>query len=132
RRSPFTCPECGGTLWEFSETGFPRFRCHVGHAYSMRSLVADQSQRVEATLWAALRNLHESEKLARRLAEQAEQRGNMQSAIYHREAAEGHHAHTDVLRDILARAVPEQHASEQQEAPEQQEPKRKKRVSGKD
>src|SRR5205085_8812746 len=57
--TPFTCPECGGTLWEHDENGFLRFKCHVGHAYSPESLEAGQSQTVEMALWAALRNLQE-------------------------------------------------------------------------
>ena len=31
-RSAFTCPDCGGTMWEIDEGNLVRFRCHVGHA----------------------------------------------------------------------------------------------------
>ena len=34
--STFTCPECHGVLLQLKEAGRVRFRCHTGHAYSMR------------------------------------------------------------------------------------------------
>src|SRR5581483_1706827 len=33
-RSVFSCPECGGALWQVDEAELVRFRCHVGHAYN--------------------------------------------------------------------------------------------------
>jgi two-component system chemotaxis response regulator CheB len=63
-----TCPECGGALWEHDEEGLLRFKCHVGHAYSVESLEVSQSQSLEAALWAALRSLQERADLFRRLA----------------------------------------------------------------
>ena len=93
RRTPFTCPECGGALWELSDTGTPRFRCHVGHAYSMHTFASQQSTRVEAALWAAVRSLEEHERLARRLAAEAARSGNRRSEIFHSERATESAAH---------------------------------------
>jgi two-component system chemotaxis response regulator CheB len=56
-RTSLTCPECGGTMWQLDDAAAPRYRCHVGHAYSLLALATDQSMRVEAALWAALRAL---------------------------------------------------------------------------
>jgi two-component system chemotaxis response regulator CheB len=113
-RTPFTCPECGGVLWELSDTGNPRFRCHVGHAYSMVTFEAEQAVRVEAALWAALRVLEENERLARRLADAAAERGNKRSQTYHDETAKSSAQHAVVLRDMLeqpplSEAAPEEH-----------------------
>lgn len=66
-----TCPECGGALWEHDEEGLLRFKCHVGHAYSADSLEVNQSQSLEAALWAALRSLQERANLFRRLSRRA-------------------------------------------------------------
>jgi two-component system chemotaxis response regulator CheB len=96
-RSSLTCPECGGALWELHEAG-PRFRCHVGHAYSMRSIMAAQVERVEAALWASLRSLEESEALARRLRHGATGRGHRTFAQQCLKRAEEDQAHADVLR----------------------------------
>ena len=116
RRTPFTCPECGGAMWELDDARTPRFRCHVGHAYSIHSFASEQSTRVEATLWAALRSLEENEHLARRLAERAGSHGNQRSERYHIESAMESAAHADVLRSMLAGLRPTAGTSGTEEA----------------
>ncbi len=78
--SPFVCPECGGALWESERGGFLHFRCRVGHGYSAESLLADQSDTLEAALWTAVRSLEEQADLARRLAERTRHKGLHRSA----------------------------------------------------
>ncbi len=99
-RVPFTCPECGGALWEL-EGGGPRFRCHVGHAYSLRTLANEQAARVEAALWAGLRKLEEAERLAQRMETHARALGNERSASYHADMARASAAHAETLRTVL-------------------------------
>src|SRR5262249_4307755 len=53
--SIFTCPECGGCMWQLDEKELLRFRCHVGHAYAADTLLAEQSAALEAALWTAVR-----------------------------------------------------------------------------
>jgi two-component system chemotaxis response regulator CheB len=65
--SPFTCPDCGGSLWELREGKLVRYRCHVGHAFSTESLQAAQENKLEDTLWSALRAIEESIALRRRM-----------------------------------------------------------------
>jgi two-component system chemotaxis response regulator CheB len=87
--SEFTCPECGGTLWEQQEGDLLRFRCRVGHAYSTESLLADQREALEAALWGAVVALEERADLATRLARRMEERGRAHRAgRYTREAAD--------------------------------------------
>jgi len=100
QRVPLTCPECGGALWEIHEGG-PRFRCHTGHAYSLATLADEQSMQVEAALWAALRRLEESERVAQRMASYARIRGNASLAAYHTDIATGTAAHAATLRQLL-------------------------------
>ena len=101
QRVPFTCPECGGALWKM-DNGGPRFRCHNGHAYSLNTLADEQAIQVEAALWAGLRRLEESERIALKMAEYAQARGNQRSAEYHAEIARTNAHHAATLRELLA------------------------------
>jgi two-component system chemotaxis response regulator CheB len=76
----YVCPECGGVLRRFEEDGVFRFHCRVGHNYSAEALSSAQDRRLEAALWAAIRSLEESASLARRLADDARQRGAVSTA----------------------------------------------------
>ena len=67
--SVFACPECNGVLWEFKEGELVRFRCRVGHAYTMANLAEEQVHETEEALWAAMRALEEKAALATRMAE---------------------------------------------------------------
>jgi two-component system chemotaxis response regulator CheB len=66
----FTCPECGGTLWQVDQDKLVRFRCHVGHSYVGGFLLDEQSLALEAALWRAVRIFKEKSVLARLLAAQ--------------------------------------------------------------
>jgi two-component system chemotaxis response regulator CheB len=104
QRVALTCPECGGSLWEM-ENGGPRYRCYNGHAYSLQTLADEQAVHVEAALWAGLRKLEESERLAHRMAAHARQRGNERSASYHAEMAHTNAQHAATLRQLLSEKV---------------------------
>jgi two-component system chemotaxis response regulator CheB len=78
--SVFTCPECGGSLWQVDEKNVVRFRCHVGHAYNGEALLAEQNEILEAALWTAVRTFKDRTILARQLAHQERQRGNQDAA----------------------------------------------------
>ena len=65
----FVCPECNGPLWETKAGPSLQFRCHVGHAYSPDSLLADHADGLERALWSAVRTFDERASLLRRLGE---------------------------------------------------------------
>lgn len=67
--SPFACPDCGGVLWELKAGEMVRFRCRVGHAYTMATLAEEQQDGVEDALWAAMRALEEKAALNTRMSE---------------------------------------------------------------
>ena len=77
--SPFTCPDCGGVLFELHDQRPLRYLCHTGHAFSIRSLAYQQEAVSDAALWTSLRVLQEKEAVLRRLA-QARQAVNPQKA----------------------------------------------------
>jgi two-component system chemotaxis response regulator CheB len=66
--SMFTCPDCGGVLFELNDKRPVRYRCHTGHAFSLRSLAATQEEVTDGALWTSLRTLQEKESILRRLA----------------------------------------------------------------
>ncbi|WP_431096417.1 chemotaxis protein CheB [Polaromonas aquatica] len=66
--STIVCPECKGVLWELHDKAPVRFRCHTGHAYTLRSLAHEQVATAEAALWGAVRALQDLEEVMRKLA----------------------------------------------------------------
>jgi two-component system chemotaxis response regulator CheB len=100
--SEFTCPECGGTLWEQEEGDLLRFRCRVGHAYSIESLLADQREALEAALWGAVVALEERADLATRLARRVEERGHPHRAGRYRREAGDARRRAALVREAIA------------------------------
>ncbi len=78
--STYTCPECGGSLWQVDEKELIRFRCHVGHVYNGEALLAEQSANLEAALWTAVRTFKEKCVLAHQLAESHREKGREEAA----------------------------------------------------
>lgn len=68
-RSIYTCPECGGALWELIDENILHFRCHVGHAYASDNFAASQYEKVEQAMWTAVRALEEQASFAKRMAD---------------------------------------------------------------
>lgn len=60
---PFNCPDCGGVLWKIADGKHLRYRCHTGHAFTSSVLLAQQTAKIEETLWVALRMFEERQNL---------------------------------------------------------------------
>jgi two-component system chemotaxis response regulator CheB len=88
RVSVFTCPECGGSLWQVNEEMLLQFRCHVGHVYNGETLLEDQASALEAALWTAVRTFKERRLLAEQLAQQEKLRGDALAAARFQEQAD--------------------------------------------
>lgn len=99
--SRYTCPECHGVLFEIDEKGLLRFRCRVGHAYTAETLLSEQSEALEAALWAALRSLEENVALALRMARRMRERGNTRSAERFQENADDLEQRVELIRNVL-------------------------------
>jgi two-component system chemotaxis response regulator CheB len=74
--TPYTCPECHGTLLEVTADGVLRFRCHTGHAFSVQSLLAEGGEVIEEAVWSAVRAVEERMLLLRHAAEHAREHGD--------------------------------------------------------
>jgi two-component system chemotaxis response regulator CheB len=103
--SVFTCPDCGGTLWESDEDGNLRFRCRTGHAYNVRAIMSAQSDSMEAALWTSLRVLEERIDFFRKLAKRAAERGDRATSERYTRQADEHERDHDRLRQALTDVV---------------------------
>ena len=97
---PFNCPGCGGVLWKVGKDNNLRFRCHTGHAYTAAFLLAEQSSKIEETMWTALRMFEERKNLLTEMA-RGEKGVGSKSA---QERAETSQTHIDRIRAILKTA----------------------------
>jgi two-component system, chemotaxis family, protein-glutamate methylesterase/glutaminase len=105
--SGFTCPDCGGGLWELAEGGLLRYRCRTGHAFSPESLLGGQTTSREAAMWAAVRSLEEMADLARRLESRMHERGLHYAERRYGTRASEAERHAAVLRELLSTMQPE-------------------------
>ncbi|MBI3941789.1 MAG: chemotaxis protein CheB [Chloroflexi bacterium] len=99
--SILSCPECGGTLWEYQDHQLMRYRCHVGHAFTARALAEEQEETLDRALWVAIRVLENRAALNHRMAEDARQRGLRRLARDCEERVQESEENATVLRDLL-------------------------------
>lgn len=97
KRAELVCPMYEGVLSEAQPGEFRLFRCHVGHAFSLESLVREQSEEMERALWAAVRSLEESAALSLRLS--AREGGELKRRFA--EKAKTQNEQADLIRHIL-------------------------------
>jgi len=94
---PFNCPGCGGVLWKMDKGPDLRYRCHTGHAYTAASLLAEQTMKIEETMWTALRMFEERKNLLTTIAK--EQKGATAKSA--NERAKMSQVHIDRIRAVL-------------------------------
>jgi two-component system, chemotaxis family, protein-glutamate methylesterase/glutaminase len=98
--SGYMCPDCGGSLFEVDDTGgLLKFRCRVGHAYSLKALLAAENDALESALWAAVRSLEENAELKRRAA--SGQFAESRSSRRLRDDATDQQEHAKFLRELI-------------------------------
>jgi len=97
----YSCPDCGGSLWELGEIGQRRFRCHIGHVYTELDLLIKEQETIEKTLWVALRMMEERKHLLNRLASESTSKGLLTMARDHKKRAGDLQNHIDILKGIL-------------------------------
>jgi two-component system, chemotaxis family, protein-glutamate methylesterase/glutaminase len=102
----YTCPDCGGVLFEQQEDGLTRFRCSVGHVFSIESLAVEQARHLEGAMWTAVRALEDRAELLQQMARNSDRAQRPRSA----RAFEGQAA------DLLRRAGIVREAIEQSRA----------------
>ena len=102
--SAFTCPDCHGALWEIKEGALLRFRCHIGHSFTSRALLAAETDELEQALSSALRSHKERTELLRRMADEVEEAGHAGLAERYRGRAAEFEREAAVIRRVLKRS----------------------------
>jgi two-component system chemotaxis response regulator CheB len=99
--SPFTCPDCRGTLWEITDAAGTQFCCRAGHAFSVDSLVQVSSEALDDALWAGYRSLLEQADLCRRMSRRTESVGSLRTAERYDKLARDAERRAWVLHEAL-------------------------------
>jgi two-component system chemotaxis response regulator CheB len=97
----FTCPECGGTLWERINGTLMSFTCHVGHTYAPEALESGMAITLESALWTAVRTLEENAAFYRRMHSRAAERGLSEIGASYATKARETTDRADVIRSVL-------------------------------
>jgi two-component system chemotaxis response regulator CheB len=105
RGTRFTCPDCGGVLFERHEGNLERFECSVGHVFSIESLSNAQAEALENALWAAVRSLEDRAAMLKRLAGRASVGHHRRSATTFERQAEEALDRARTIRDAIERTA---------------------------
>ncbi len=100
-RSNFSCPDCGGALWELNQGKVHRYRCHSGHAYNDETLLNGMDSALEETLWVSMRILEERRNMLSTMAELEKNKGQSRWAEMQQDRANEMKVHVDRLKEIL-------------------------------
>lgn len=100
-RSAYSCPDCGGALWEIKEGDITRFRCHTGHVYTADELLERKRKELEDSFWVALRVLEERRNLLNKMAEEERGKGWVKSSGNKEKRAEELEKHISRLKEVL-------------------------------
>jgi two-component system chemotaxis response regulator CheB len=99
--SVFSCPDCGGNLFEYKDKNPLRYRCSIGHAINGVSLLAAQSEKIGETLAASFRTMVENSRMYQRLMDDYSRKNLRFSAESMKRKIEELEKHIGVLRSLL-------------------------------
>ena len=99
--SKYTCPDCHGVLVQIEEGTIVRFRCHTGHAFSLKSLMAQVNEAIDSGLWDTLRAVEERVMLLRQMEQLAQASGDSNEAARLCQQAEESEQRIQPLRALV-------------------------------
>ena len=102
-KSPFSCPDCDGVLWQVNDDQVLRFRCHVGHAVTADVLFQQKAGAAESILWRLLRTHEERAALARKLAARSARSNHDSTARDFERRADSYEEDASIVRTLLSR-----------------------------
>lgn len=101
----YTCPDCGGNLWQIDNGSITQFQCHVGHIFTTDVLLVQKSDLLESALWTCVRSLRENATLIRQLADRARRSGDPTRAERIEEQAVLNEKYMQVIREQILEAM---------------------------
>jgi two-component system, chemotaxis family, protein-glutamate methylesterase/glutaminase len=101
--TPFTCPECHGSLVRLVQGKLIRFRCHTGHAFTASALLAEVTQSVEEMLWQGMRGMEETAMLLRSIEKHFKEFGDHKTATLFADKAEEASHRARIIHDSVFR-----------------------------
>jgi len=102
-QAPYNCPNCGGILWEMTAPELLRYRCHTGHSFTASALLTSQTEKIEETIWVALRMFEERKNLLNNMAAKESYASLKRS---YTKQAKDTQIHIERIRAMLLAAVP--------------------------
>lgn len=103
--STYSCPDCGGVVWQLNEGNLTRFQCHVGHSYSFETMLVEQADQLERALWQAIRSLKEKADMARQMVEQNRARLSADTLARYQEQADAAQNNVDILTKVIESGI---------------------------
>lgn len=100
-----TCPACGGVLSEVKASRPMRFRCQVGHAFTVDTLAKEQEGRVDEALRVALRIIEERAELVQRMAADGRRSGRPAVAEMYQARAAEYREYADMIRRVVLQSL---------------------------
>lgn len=98
--TPFTCPECKGTLVSLKEGTMVRYRCHTGHAFSASTLLDAVTESIEDQTWSTMRAFEEAVMLLESIAGNFRKVGNETAAAEFMKKAEESRKRSKLLHKL--------------------------------
>ena len=105
QKTSFTCRECGGVLWKVDARTGSRFRCHTGHAFTLRTYMEGQAEALENSLWGAARFMQERVKLLKTMARKEREKSRFKSAESYEKTMAELSNHVQVIRQFIISGV---------------------------
>jgi len=100
---PFVCPECDGPLTQFRDGDMTRFRCKIGHQFSLDALGEAHAEALERGLWIAVRTLEDRSAIQRLRAQKLAASNQPEQARTALEIADQAEQDAALLRSIMER-----------------------------
>ncbi|HTE23520.1 chemotaxis protein CheB [Flavitalea sp.] len=101
KHTVYSCPGCGGGLWERKENELLTYRCYIGHKYTEPELYRQQNQKLETALWISVRMMEEKRNLLLKLRDQDRTKGFTKLSADYMERAREFEEHIKTMKSLL-------------------------------